>query len=67
MSTDLSFDSHSFHLMLGVDGFPPHLPCAFEELAKAAGTGVKIFAETVTKYNEDIEGEGYDAALSRLA
>jgi fumarate reductase flavoprotein subunit len=37
----------------------------FEELAKISGTNVKGLTETVAKYNEDIESEGYDTVLGR--
>jgi fumarate reductase flavoprotein subunit len=41
---------------------------SFEELAKAAGIeDVKSFVETVAKYNEDIESEGYDTVFGRKA
>jgi fumarate reductase flavoprotein subunit len=36
-----------------------------EELAKTLGIDPAAFAETVKKYNEDIESEGYDTVLGR--
>jgi fumarate reductase flavoprotein subunit len=37
----------------------------FEELGKAAGIDPKGFNETMTKYNSDIESEGYDTVFGR--